>query len=55
MAIAHHSRESLKSQINSEESNSGDYLIEDWHCEIADLDDDGDVELPCPFDTSNTI
>lgn len=43
-AVAHHSRESLKSQINSEEAKSGDYLIEDWYCEIADLDD-GEVEL----------
>jgi hypothetical protein len=43
-AVAHHSRANLKSQINSEEAKSGDYLIEEWHCEIRDLNN-GKVEV----------
>jgi hypothetical protein len=42
--VAHHTRESLKSQINSEEAKSGDYLIDDWYCEIREMDN-GKVEL----------
>lgn len=33
-AAVHHTRDGLKSQINPEESKSGDYLIEEWYCEI---------------------
>ncbi len=39
-AAAHHTRDSLKSEINPEEAKSDDYLIEEWYCEIRDIGND---------------
>lgn len=43
-AVVHHERDILKSDINGHEIKTRDYLINEWHGEIRDLDN-GQVEL----------
>ncbi len=43
-AVAHNTTDSLKSQINSEDAKSDDYLIQEWYCEIRAINS-GQVSL----------